>query len=349
MKEIRTDLLDWFGANARYMPWRSDPTPWHVWVSEIMLQQTRVESVLEYFARFMKRFPTPTHVAKAPVEDMLDAWAGLGYYSRARNLHHACRTIEADHDGCVPADPEVFGALKGVGQYTRGAVMSIAFGRAEPIVDGNVERVFSRLFLVEDNVRLTPTKKRLWALAREWVDQLPPEQKPGDVNQAVMELGALVCLPKTPKCERCPVQTHCKAFEVNRVHDLPVKSKPAPKKTVHLKALLCTDAEGKIWVSRRPNTGLLAGLWSLPLHPVEPDNFELTAEPVAQIKHAFTHLIWRVELYRAPAPLTTPLKEWGEVTQAMTVAELAKVALGGPSLKALIKAGVQLPRRRGAG
>lgn len=349
MKQIRTDLLNWFGHHARYMPWRSKPTPWHVWVSEIMLQQTRVESVLEYFARFMTRFPTPSHVAKAPVEDMLDAWAGLGYYSRARNLHHACCTIEVDHAGQVPDDPEVFGALKGVGQYTRGAVMSIAFGRAEPIVDGNVERVFSRLFLVEDNVRLTPTKKRLWALARQWVADLPPEQKPGDVNQAVMELGALICLPKTPKCERCPVQRHCKAFDADRVQQLPVKSKPAPKKTVRLKALLCTDEAGKIWVTRRPNTGLLAGLWSLPMQPIETDAFALTSEPSVHIKHAFTHLIWLVDLYRAPEPLSMPLPEWGEIAQAMTIEQLAEVALGGPSLKALIKAGVKLPRRRGAG
>jgi A/G-specific adenine glycosylase len=314
-----------------------------------MLQQTRVESVFGYFERFMARFPTPSHVARAPVEEILDAWAGLGYYARARNLHHACCEIEQMYAGKVPSDPDDFGRLKGVGDYTRGAVMSIAFNRAEPIVDGNVERVFARLFLVDENVRLTPTKKRLWALAREWVSGLAPEHKPGDANQALMELGALVCLPKAPKCEQCPVQKHCAAFESNRVHELPVKSKPAPKKTTRLKALLCTDDAGRIWVTRRPNTGVLAGLWSLPMQPVEQDGFTLMSPPVVQIKHVFTHLIWLVDLYREDAPVHTAPTTWGPVSRAMTPDELATVALGGPSLKALIKAGIKLPRRRGAG
>ena len=283
MNQIRADLLKWFDVHARFMPWRAEPTPWHVWVSEIMLQQTRVESVFGYFERFMARFPTPSHVARAPVEDVLDAWAGLGYYSRARNLHHACCEIEDMYGGEIPSDPDDFGRLKGVGSYTRGAVMSIAFNRAEPIVDGNVERVFARLFLVEENVRLTPTKKYLWSLAQTWVTDLATKEQPGDVNQALMELGALVCLPKSPKCAQCPVKNHCGAFASDRVRELPIKSKPAPKKTIRMKALLCTDEAGRIWVTRRPSTGVLAGLWSLPMQPVANDGFALMETPFVQI------------------------------------------------------------------
>jgi len=347
---IRQALLSWFTANARDMAWRSDPTPWHVWVSEIMLQQTRVESVHHYFARFMSRFPTPEHVAKAPIEDVLDAWAGLGYYSRARNLHHACTTITEEFDGVIPSEPARFGALKGVGRYTCGAVMSIAFGRAEPIVDGNVERVFSRLFLVEENVRTTAAKKRFWSLASEFIEDLPSDQAPGDLNQAIMELGALVCKPKSPNCVECPLQSHCDAYAVGKTRELPIKSKPAPKRKVRMRAHICTDHHGGIWVVRRPSTGLLAGLWSLPMREVcDEETFALTTPPDLQIKHAFTHLIWQLDVYRADEPTQEAEDWWGDSAVAMSVEDLALVALGGPSLKALIASGVGLPKRRGSG
>lgn len=347
---IRASLLSWFAVNARAMAWRSDPTPWHVWVSEIMLQQTRVESVHGYFERFMKRFPSPSHVAVAPIEDVLDAWAGLGYYSRARNLHHACTEIDSEYGGVIPDDPELFGALKGVGRYTRGAVMSIAFNQPEPIVDGNVERVFSRLFLVEDNVRSPNAKKRFWSLAEQFVADLDTNQLPGDINQAIMELGALVCKPKAPSCADCPLTPHCLAFGEGKAHKLPIKAKAAPKKTVRLKAYVCTDEDARIWVVRRPEKGVLAGLWSLPMVEIEKDaRFTLAEPPITQIKHAFTHLIWLIDVYRLPTPKRRPDPNWGETSTAMSASELAKVALGGPSLKALIAAGIDLPKRRGSG
>lgn len=352
MNQIRSDLLAWYLTHAREMPWRSDPTPWHVWVSEIMLQQTRVESVIGYFQRFIKRFPSPGSVAAGPVEDVIDLWAGLGYYSRARNLHHACREIVTVYGGQIPSDPKVFRTLKGVGAYTCGAVMSIAFNQPEAIVDGNVERVFSRLFLVEEDIRLNHTKKRFWALANDWVADLSPQERPADLNQAIMELGALVCLPKSPKCTDCPIRSHCLAFKQERVHELPVKSKAKPKRTVKKQAWLHETDDGRIWVTRRPNEGLLAGLWSLPMTTVEsaPSTaFTLDIEPSVRIQHAFTHLIWLVDVYRSSTPTPTPKATWGAEVRAMTVEELSKVALGGPSLKALIKAGIPLPRRRGAG
>lgn len=350
LSSIRTALLSWFAENAREMAWRSDPTPWHVWVSEIMLQQTRVESVHQYFARFMRRFPTPDHVAKAPLEDLLDAWAGLGYYSRARNLHHACTQIVEEFGGEIPSEPDRFGALKGVGRYTCGAVMSIAFGRAEPIVDGNVERVFSRLFLVEENVRATSAKKRFWALAADFIGNLPSHQSPGDLNQAIMELGAIVCKPKSPDCGRCPLQGHCKAYSVGKTTDLPIKSKPAPKRKVRMQAQICTDEHGRIWVVRRPSTGLLAGLWSLPMQEVsDAETFTLSTPPDVQVKHAFTHLIWLLDVYRKTEPVQIADVAWDDSAVAMTVEDLASVALGGPSLKALIASGVALPKRRGSG
>ncbi|MGB0645918.1 MAG: A/G-specific adenine glycosylase [Bradymonadia bacterium] len=352
MNQIRADLLAWYQIHAREMPWRSQPTPWHVWVSEIMLQQTRVDSVIGYFERFIKRFPSPESVAAVPVEDVLDLWAGLGYYSRARNLHHACREIATVHGGNIPSEPDVFRTLKGVGAYTCGAVMSIAFGRPEAIVDGNVERVFSRVFLVEEDIRLSSTKKKFWTLAQDWVVNLTEGEQPGDLNQAVMELGALVCLPKSPRCTECPLQVHCRAFNLDRVHGLPVKSKAKPKRTVKKHAWLYETDDGRIWVTRRPNEGLLAGLWSLPMSTVETSEstaFALDIEPSVRIQHAFTHLIWQVDLYRSSKPMHTPKANWGTEVRAMTVEELSKVALGGPSLKALIKAGIPLPRRRGAG
>ena len=317
-----------------------------------MLQQTRVDSVIGYFERFVKRFPSPESVAVVPVEDVIDLWAGLGYYSRARNLHHACQEIVNVHGGQIPSVPDEFRSLKGVGAYTCGAVMSIAFGLPEAIVDGNVERVFSRLFLVEEDIRLSRTKKKFWSLAQDWVADLSAHERPGDLNQAVMELGALVCLPKSPRCTECPLRDHCGALKLGRVHGLPVKSKAKAKRTVKKQAWLHETEDGRIWVTRRPKEGLLAGLWSLPMSTVETSDstvFSLDIEPSVRIQHAFTHLIWQVDVYRTTQPIETPKASWGSEVRAMTVEELSKVALGGPSLKALIKAGIPLPRRRGAG
>ena len=348
--DIRALLLSWFAKNAREMAWRSNPTPWHVWVSEIMLQQTRVESVHGYFARFMARFPSPTHVAEAPIEDLLDAWAGLGYYSRVRNLQHACQQVALDYDGEVPNDPIRFGALKGVGKYTCGAVMSIAFGRPEPIVDGNVERVFSRLFLIEENIRSNKAKKKFWSLASDFVEDLPDHQSAGDLNQALMELGALVCKPKQPNCQVCPLSQECRAKSEGKTQLLPIKSKAPPKRTMRWRARVVPDSQNRIWVVRRPSTGVLAGLWSLPMTEIKSDSdFQLSVTPTAEVKHAFTHLLWKLDVVHESEPQPLPEPEWGDTATAMTVSELEQVALGGPSLKALIAVGIPIKKRRGSG
>ena len=204
--ELREALLAWYRANRRDLPWRAgegEPAdPYRVWLSEVMLQQTRVETVVRFYERWLERFPTLAALADAPLDDVLKAWEGLGYYSRARNFHSAVREVRARYGGDVPDDPEAFGALPGVGRYTEGAVMSIAFGQAAPIVDGNVRRVFARWTDDPD-----PPAASLWAMAA----RLAPGSAPGELNQALMELGATVCTPRKPRCGVCPARELCQA------------------------------------------------------------------------------------------------------------------------------------------
>ena len=273
--EERAALLAWFDAHQRAdLPWREGPAgardPWRVWVSEVMLQQTRAQSVAEYLPRFLARFPTPRALAEAPWEDVSSAWAGLGYYSRARNLQAATAELLARHGGEVPRDPEAFGALKGVGPYTRGAVMSISFDLPEPIVDGNVARVFARRYGVGDEVRSRPAQERLWALARGWA----AGARPGALNEALMELGATLCAPSSPSCHACPLAAGCVARREGRQGSLPLieRARGALPVTVWLAALSREEGareEGTragVWVTRRDpeGGGLLSGLWGLP-------------------------------------------------------------------------------------
>ncbi|KAE8558750.1 A/G-specific adenine glycosylase, partial [Paenibacillus polymyxa] len=199
------ELLNWYTRNKRDLPWRRHRNPFYIWISEIMLQQTRVDTVIPYFNRFIARFPTIEALAEAPEEDVLKLWEGLGYYSRARNLQTAAKQVVELHGGQVPDDTQAVAALKGVGPYTTGAIMSIAFNRPEPAVDGNVMRVLSRYFLIEEDIMKGSTRSHMESLVRELI----PEGRAADFNQALMELGALVCTPKSPHCLTCPVMEHC--------------------------------------------------------------------------------------------------------------------------------------------
>ncbi|MCA9538869.1 MAG: A/G-specific adenine glycosylase, partial [Myxococcales bacterium] len=257
---LRQRLLAWYDQGHRDLPWRRDPRPWPVWVSEVMLQQTRVESVLPYFARFMARYPTPSALAAAPLDEVLAGWAGLGYYARARNLHRAAQQCVERHGGAVPDDPAAFAALTGVGRYTCGAVQSIAFGHRLPVLDGNVARVLCRLDHLTENPRAPQSLTRLWARAAELADG----KRPGDTNQALMELGALICTPKRPKCLLCPLQAACQARAAGDAESLPARPPRKARPRLQLVAGLARDAEGRIWFGRRPEEGLLGGLWSLP-------------------------------------------------------------------------------------
>ena len=204
---LRRSLLDWFAAHARDLPWRRQPAPYPTWVSETMLQQTQVATVLEYYPAFMARFPTVESLAAAPVDDVLKAWEGMGYYRRAHNLHRAAQIIVSEHGGVMPHDESSLLSLPGIGRYTAGAIRSIAFGQAAPILDGNVKRVLARLDDIDASIDSPAIEKRLWQRAAELVD---PEQ-PGAFNEALMDLGATVCLPRNPTCLLCPWREPCLA------------------------------------------------------------------------------------------------------------------------------------------
>ena len=288
-------LLEWYRDNARTLPWRSDPTPYHVWVSEIMLQQTRVAAVLGYYARFLEALPTVADLAAVDEERLMKLWQGLGYYSRARNLRSAARQIMEEHGGIFPSDYQSVRALKGVGDYTAGAICSIAFGRPVPAVDGNVLRVVARLTGDEGDIA-TPAMKRRVTRRLEGVI---PLHAAGAFNQAMMELGAVVCLPNgAPLCEKCPVRELCTACREGRTGELPVKAKKKARRGEARTVWLIFHG-GRVALRRRPERGLLAGLWEYPNEPGDelPGVWGIQAgapEFGCTAKHIFTHIEWHM-------------------------------------------------------
>jgi len=297
LRALRRRLLAWFDMHRRDLPWRvvdGIPDPYHVWVSEVMLQQTRVETVRPYYVRWLERFPTLEDLARASPDDVLRAWEGLGYYSRARNLHRAVREVADREGGRVPADPDRFRALPGVGRYTAGAVMSIAFGRQEPIVDGNVRRVFARWRDEE-----TPLDAEHWALA----EQLVQGDRPGDLNQSVMELGATVCTPRSPRCGDCPVGKWCGALAAGTQQFRPARRRARPIPTEEC-GVAIVRSRARFLLVRRPEGGRLGGLWEFPGATTRPG--ELPAEAAIRAAEGLAGV-------RVSA--TTPL---GRVEQALT-------------------------------
>lgn len=260
VERFREDLLNWFTEEQRELPWRQDQDPYKVWVSEIMLQQTKVDTVIPYFNRFISQFPTIEALSEAEEEKVLKAWEGLGYYSRARNLHAAVKEVHEKYGGKVPDTPKEIASLKGVGPYTAGAILSIAYGVPEPAVDGNVMRVLSRILSIWEDIAKPKTRKTF----EEAVRVLISHENPSFFNQALMELGALICTPTSPSCLLCPVREHCHAFEDGTVTELPVKTKTKKQKSIQLAAVVLTDEEGRTLIHKRPNTGLLANLWEFP-------------------------------------------------------------------------------------
>ncbi len=261
---MRRGLLRWYRRAHRRLPWRAAPggrsDPYAVLVSEAMLQQTQVATVIDYFERFMRRWPTLEALAAADDQQVLRLWQGLGYYRRARNLRRAAEVIVEQHGGRVPSDLRALRQLPGVGQYTAGAVASIAFGSAAPVLDGNVARVLGRVFAIAEPIDEAATRRRLWALAERFVRGA---RHPGDVNQALMELGATVCLPRSPRCDPCPLRRRCEARAAGRTSALPVKARqPAQREVRH--DVLAMARRGRVLLERRGETGLWAGLWQLP-------------------------------------------------------------------------------------
>ncbi|MEX2212881.1 MAG: A/G-specific adenine glycosylase [Phycisphaeraceae bacterium] len=260
---IRRKLLAWYRNHRRDLPWRAregeTPNAYHVLVSEAMLQQTQVATVIAYFHRFIEAFPTVEALAAADEQRVLRLWQGLGYYRRARNLHASAKVIVEQHGGRVPDSVEALSALPGVGRYTAGAVASIAYGRAEPIVDGNVARVLARWFAIEEAIDAPATKARLWSLAAELV----PAKGASDFNQAMMELGALVCQPRGPKCVACPVRGECEAAKRGEAEAYPVKAaRRKPRAVKH--QVVAIESGGAFLFEKRPAQGLWSNMWQLP-------------------------------------------------------------------------------------
>ncbi len=258
-------LLNWYRQQGRTLPWRGRPDPYAVWVSEIMLQQTRVEAVIPYFERWMRLFPTVADLAKASEQDVLNAWEGLGYYSRARNLHNAAKIVVDQYAGELPRDLKALRNLPGIGRYTVGAIASIAFNMDEPTLDGNLRRVFARLFDVSEPADSPAGEKILWKLAAEHL----PEGQAGDYNQALMDLGATICLPKNPRCLLCPLMEICEARVNGTQEQRPVlKPKKEIPHYVHAAGVivkaLTNPPYDEVLLAKRPSKGLLGGMWEFP-------------------------------------------------------------------------------------
>lgn len=328
LARVREALLAWYGAHRRDLPWRRTRDPYAIWISEIMLQQTRVDTVRPYYTRFLARWPNVQALAAADPDEVRAQWSGLGYYRRAKLMLQAARVLAEEHDARFPTEPESLRALPGFGRYTAGAVASIAFDRPAPAVDGNVSRVLARLELIEGDVTKGEGAKSVWSTA----EALAPGEHPGDLTQALIELGALVCSRRSPACGGCPVAASCRAHAAGRVDEIPPPRKRAARKSMDLTALVAVR-DGAVLLARRPEEGIFASLWCPPLLEghLPPDaagdeahralGVQLSrVRPLGRITHVLTHRdlnvdVLRAEIHAAPdgttwAPLDA-LSDWG--------------------------------------
>jgi len=285
-------LAAWFARNKRPMPWRNTRDPYRIWLSEIMLQQTQVATVIPYYEKFVARFPTVNELAAAPLDDVLKLWAGLGYYSRARNLHRGAQAIAGRFGGTMPNTPEMIREIPGIGPYTAGAVLSIAYSRPVALVDGNVARVLSRLRMLSGDWRQNPAKDALWSLAAELVGHCGKAVDPGDLNQALMELGATVCTPRGPECSRCPAAAHCLAFKNNKQAAFPEIAKKAASPVWKLRAWIVRDKRGHMLFAQRESEGLFGGLWEVPTELQSPKS--AGGKLLGRVKHVLSHRELRI-------------------------------------------------------
>ena len=291
MNRLASRLLSWYHANKRTLPWRGHASAYAVWVSEIMLQQTRVEAVIPYFEKWMRLFPTVQALANASERDVLNAWEGLGYYSRARNLHQAAQIVDSQYNGEIPRDLDELRKLPGIGRYTLGAIASIAFSMDISALDGNIKRVYARIFDFHVPVDSPAGEKILWDLA----DKNLPKGHAGDYNQALMDLGATICVPKNPRCLICPVMRLCKARQNGTQNQRPVKT---PKKVVphYVHAAAVIIERGRVLLSQRPSKGLLGGMWEFP-------NGRVDGNPVTELPKVL-RAGYEIRLKVKPSPST---------------------------------------------
>lgn len=324
-------LIDWYHQNKRNLPWRNSRNPYFIWLSEVILQQTRVDQGTSYYHKFTERYPTIVDLAEASEEDVMLSWQGLGYYSRARNLHAAAKSVVTDYNGKFPDKYQEIRNLKGVGDYTAAAVASIAFDLTYAAVDGNVNRVISRLFEVEENPLLPPGKRKILEISNMLLDS----KNPGTYNQAMMELGATVCKPRNPVCGICPVKQYCGAFASGRLHDFPVKGEKTKVKTRYLHFAIFKDAENRVLVSRRASNDIWKGLYQFPLletdGPVEPhmlsipgtENMKLT-KVQTNVRHLLTHRELIIGFYHFEGE-KLPTGVW-EDFESFSASDLSKLA-----------------------
>ncbi|WP_205007652.1 A/G-specific adenine glycosylase [Sporolactobacillus spathodeae] len=331
------ELLAWFQQNGRDLPWRRTKNPYYIWVSEVMLQQTQVDTVKPYYDRFITDFATPEALADAPEQSVLKMWEGLGYYSRARNLQQGVREVVEKYDGKLPDDKKKLLELHGIGPYTAGALLSIAFGQPEPAIDGNVMRVMSRVFMIDADIAKAKSKKQF----EEVVGKLIAEANPSAFNQALMDLGAMICRPKRPDCPNCPVRRQCKAYSARVQEKYPVKSRPK-KATVRCYAIvLVQDQLGRYLIEQRTDSGLLAGFWQFPMVECETNSDLLPAafRKLASVErldfhyiHRFSHLVWDLTLYRVDQAIDLPA---GVARKWVAVDEFERYPFPVPHLKVI--------------
>ncbi len=337
-------LLAWYGREGRELPWRQTRDPYRIWLSEIMLQQTTVTAVIGYYQRFLESFPTVEQLAAAPLAAVIDLWAGLGYYARARNLHAAAIMVVEEFAGSFPDTVEELQRLPGVGRSTAGAIAALAFDKQAPILDGNVRRILCRLFALQQPPRSSAAEKQLW----RWAEALTPEAQVHDYTQAIMDLGATICLPRKPLCTACPLRELCQARRFGLEQQLPLKQKSKPVPVRRELALLLENA-GRYLARRRPASGLLGGLWEFPSYSLAEGQTaaerivllagELAAagEPVelGTIQHIYSHFRLELKLYRLPVSV---FPQVAEVEQEwFSKVELTQLALHGAHKKALDK------------
>lgn len=301
--QFQSDLLQWFHKNARVLPWRSHPTPYNVWISEIMLQQTRVDTVVPYFVRFITELPDVSALSQVEEDKLLKLWQGLGYYNRALNLKKAAKILMETNQGQLPSEIKHLLELPGIGPYSAGAIASIAFGKAVPAVDGNVLRIMARILANREDINNTKNKKHM----QEVMAQLVSEKEPGSFNQAMMDLGATICLPNgEPKCSECPIRRHCQANKLGATSEIPVKIQKKVR-SVEKKTVFVISSEGQFALKKRKPGGLLPNLWEFPnaedyLTEKQARDF-LSAMgirvhdmvPIKQSKHVFSHLEWHMK------------------------------------------------------